>query len=598
MRTRSTKRCAVRCKQMKCANCKTESNVASRICPSCGRYMSAEIPEMGTPDSAFLEEAGQDRGARPLPRKRSGDKPRRKRQKRRSRLTRKKTYQTRMVNWVKVGMYVLVFVLILLAGVFIWMNVTPAGQLVMARMGRNASADAYWALGTEYLDQGYIPRSIEAYMKAEEIDPDQEELDKKLLLLAEAYEAAGQTGMAEKTYVRIYTDIKPEDPVAYRQTISILLSQDRLFEAVNLMQLAYDKTKEDAFLAQRSQLVPEPPTASLPSGRHMYAKTVEFISSQGYEIFYTTEDGPLPETGTLYTGPLTLNEGTYNFRVVAVSSQLISNEMAIRYTITMPTPMAPKTNMESKTYERPIRVSLRIVDEDDKEVTLYYTIDGTKPTIDSPRYTGESILLTGGRVTLRAIAVNRYGKRSNEMIVEYKISTGFKKYFRNDDQFQEFELLKTTLEGFTAKMGQPTSQAETEDRAVTGAVTQLTYPWGEARFFKGEDSMLLYHVSTNLASLSGPRGSKVGMQMEEVTDKFRDMGQLPNDRGSRGIYYNIAEGYARYTVASDNPLNGLLEYTYVGSLDGTSTILNYEIEGGRVTNILLRYMNSRLSMVE
>ena len=583
---------------MKCVYCKTESDAASRVCPSCGRYMGAEIPEGENLDAALQEDAGQDRGTRPLPRKRPGDKPRRKRQKRRSRLTKKKTYQTRMINWVKVGVFALVFLLILLAGAFIWVNVTPAGQLVMARMGRTASADAYWTLGTEYLDQGYIPRSIEAYLKAEEIDPEHEELGKKLLLLAEAYEAAGQIGKAEETYVRIYTDINPEDPVAYRLAISILLSQDRLFEAVSLMQLAYDKTGEEAFLAQRSQLVPEPPTASLPSGRHMYAKTVEFLSSQGYEIFYTTEDGPLPETGILYTEPLTLNEGTYNFRAVAVSSQLISNEMAIRYTITLPTPMAPKTNMESKTYERPIKVSLRIVDEEDKDVTLYYTIDGTKPTIDSPRYTGEPILLPGGRVMLRAIAVNRYGKRSNEMIVEYKISTGFKKYFRNDDQFSEFELLKTTLDGFTAKMGAPESQDEMEDNAVAGAVTRLIYPWGEARFFMGEDGKMLYHVSTSLASLSGPRGTRVGMQIKEVTDKFRDMGQLPNDRGSRGIYYDIAEGYARYSVASDNPLNGLLEYTYVGSPDGTSTILNYQIEGGRVTNILLRYLNSRLSMVE
>ena len=208
---------------------------------------------------------------------------------------------------------------------------------------------------------------------------------------------------------------------------------------------------------------------------------MEFISSQDFEIRYTTGDGVLPDTGILYTGPITLNEGTYNFRAVALSNDLVSDEMTIRYIITLPTPLAPKTNMESKTYDRQIRVSLRIDDEDDKDVTLYYTIDGTKPNLDSPRYTGEPILIPPGRSYLRAIAVNRWGKISNEMIVEYKVNKGFKSYFRSEkDQFADFILLKTTLEQFTAKAGVPQGEQTIEDEAVGGAATQLTYPWGEA----------------------------------------------------------------------------------------------------------------------
>ncbi len=147
-------------------------------------------------------------------------------------------------------------------------------------------------------------------------------------------------------------------------------------------------------------------------------------------------------------------------------------------------------------------------------------------------------------------------------------------------------------------MGMPVCAGEIEDDAVAGAVTQLIYAWGEARFFSGEDGEVLYHIDTASADMKGPRGSRVGMPISDVTDRFRDMGQLPNDRGSRGIYYDIAEGYARYTVASDDPLTGLLEYVYVGSRDGTTTILNYQIQGGHVTRILLRFLTHRLSLVE
>jgi len=37
---------------------------------------------------------------------------------------------------------------------------------------------------------------------------------------------------------------------------------------------------------------------------------------------------------------------------------------------------------------------------------------------------------------------------------------------------------------------------------------------------------------------------------------------------------------------------------YVGSPEGNTTILNYRIEDGRVTGILMRYLNRRQSMVE
>ncbi len=584
---------------MKCRNCSRESDTPTRVCPYCGLYMGAEPAEAEPADPALLEQMDRSWSARLQPRKHAAGKPRRKRRMRRSRLTRKDTYQSRRINWVKVGIFSLAVMLLLAAGAFIWLRLTPQGQLVMARMGREASSDAYWALGMEYLDQGYISRAVETYLKAEKADPERKDLGEKLLLLAEAYEAADQMDKAERTYTRIYSEYDQNNPIAYRLAISILLSQERVFEAVELMRLAYENTGDEAFQNQRSQLVPLPPTASLPSGRHMYSKNVEFLSSQGYEIYYTSGDGPLPETGTLYTGPITLNEGTYNFRAVTVSSRLVSDEMSIRYTITLPTPMAPKANMASKTYERPIRVSLRVVDEEDKNVELYYTIDGSKPTLDSPRYKGDPILLPGGRVLLRAIAVNRYGKISNEMVVEYKISAGFKKYFRaEDDGFDGLALLKTSKDDFIRKMGEPVTTAQIEDDAVSGAATLLTYPWGEARFFRGEDGDMLYHIDTSGADMKGPRGSQVGMSLSDVTAKFRDMGQLPNDRGSRGIYYDIAQGYARYTVASDDPLTGLLEYVYVGSGDGTSTILNYQIQGGRVARILLRFLTHRLSMVD
>ena len=582
---------------MICKYCKNESNPASRICPSCGEYMGVEGEVtldaiMEDAPSIDLSWAGRTtRGAK------AGKRARRKRGKRRSRLARKHTYQARMVNWAKVAVSVAALMVVLAAGAFVYLRLTPGGQIIMARMGREASADAYWTLGTEYLDEGYVARAIESYQKALLAQPERPDLAEKLLLLAEGYEAASRYTEAEEVYKRIYTEVDEKNRTAYRLHIDLLLNQGQLFPATDLMQTAFEKTEDESFFNQRSQLVPQPPLASLASGRYMYSRTVAFSSPQGYEVYYATGEEELPEAGTKYTGPITLEEGTHNFRAVAVSSALISDEMSIRYTITLPSPLAPRANMASGSYGRPIRVSLRNIDED-KEVRYFYTIDGTRPTTDSPEYTGEPILLPGGKVLLRAIALNRHGKISNELNIQYDIKASFKKYFRADDQFPDFKLLDTTPEAFMAKMGQPDSQAEIADEDVGGKATKFTYPWGEARFFTGENGLVLYYFSSNQASHSGPRKAAVGQSLDDIIGKFRTMGQLPNARGDRGIYYDMAEGYAHYRVASDDPDTGLISYVYVGGAQSGSYILEYDIQGSRAVRVTLRYVNRKLSLIQ
>ncbi|MDD4081550.1 MAG: chitobiase/beta-hexosaminidase C-terminal domain-containing protein [Eubacteriales bacterium] len=582
---------------MICKYCKTESNPASRICPSCGEYMGVEgevTLDAIMEDAPSIDLSWSGRTTRGT---KAGKKPRRKRGKRRSRLSRKNTYQKGMVNWAKVAVSVTALLVVLAAGAFVYLRLTPGGQIIMARMGRDASADAYWTLGTEYLDQGYVARAIESYQNALAAQPERPDLADKLLLLAEGYEAASRYTDAEEVYKRIYTEVDEEHMAAYRQHIDLLLNQGQLFPATDLMQTAFEKTGDESFFNQRSQLVPLPPVASLASGRYMFSRTVEFSSPQGYDVVYATGEEELPEAGTLYTGPITMEEGTHDFRAVAVSSALISDEMSIRYTITLPSPLAPRANQASGSYERPIRVSLRNIDED-KDVRYFYTIDGTRPTTDSPEYTGEPILLPGGKVLLRAIALNRYGKTSNELNIQYDIKAPFKKYFRSDDQFKDFKLLVTTAEAFIARMGQPESQTEIEDEDVGGKAAKLAYPWGEARFFTGEDGLILYYFSTNQPSHGGPRSSAAGQSLDDLIGRFRTMGQLPNARGDRGIYYDMAEGYAHYKVASDDPDTGLLSYVFVGGVENGSHILEYDIQGGRAARVTLRYVNRKLSLIQ
>ncbi len=498
-----------------------------------------------------------------------------------------------MINWTLV-FTVLTGLLILaaLAG-YVYLLRTDEGQLIMARLGRDASSTAIWALGTEQLDKGYIEKSIETYEKAYEQEPDREDIYEKLKLLAEAYEANAQPALAEAIYTKMYTDMEPTNPFAYRAIIRLLQSQNRQLELSDFLQVAYDKTGDGSFRKQREQMLPSIPTASLESATYEISikvasindayKTVELYSAEDYDVYYILgEEGTLPEDGTLYTEPLKLYEGGHIVRAVAVSSDLISDELSLKYTISLPRPEAPKCNLAPNTYERQQKVIIRYPGDD--PVTIYYTIDSQSPTANSPIFTGDPIVLPGGKtVFIKAVAVNKFGKVSNEMSVQVQINIGFKNYFKLGDEFNDFTLMTTTRDAFTKKYGSPLSEKEVEDDAMPDTCVSLQYSWGEARFYIGEKGYILYYISTTSSSMSAPRKTKVGMKEKDLTALFRDMGQLNDQNGDRSLYFDeSANSFGKLYRLDD--INDRISYSYKRT-DGAITTLTYYMENDTVARI-------------
>lgn len=592
---------------MICNHCQKESDSPSRVCPYCGRFMGdpSEPAAMGDAVPVYDDSdyRPKERAPKPGEKKRKGGRRRKKKSGRAEAKRRKReNYRGPMINWAMIGLVLLIVSFAAGLGSYVYLQLTPGGQLILARMGREANADAYWTLGGEYLDQGYIIRSVETYEKALALDPDHPDLVSRLMLLGEAYETAGNAKAAEEVYTRIYQELSPKDSLGYRNVIRLMLQQERLHEAVDLMKTAAENTGDQSFTKQRAGYVPLPPTATVASGRYLISKTVEFVSSQGYEIYYTTGAGQLPEDGTLYSGPITLGEGSHTFRAVCVSSNLPSDEMNIKYVVTLPTPPSPKATLQAGEYDGVRSVKLRDMKENKKDPdnTLYYTVDGTPPRAgESPRYTGEPIKLVGGRITLRAIAVNSYGKVSNEMNVSYKINkVKVIEMFNGSDEFGKFTLLKTSFEDFSSLYGEPLSYDKIEDEDIIGQSYEALYSFGKARFVQTDIGQLIYYISTNDPGMTGPRRVSVGMDMEDITGLFRDMGQLPNERGDRGIYYNIDSGYASYKVASDDPTTGELLYAAtLFSETAYTRMLTFDIEAGKAARITFRHIDRKVSNI-
>jgi tetratricopeptide (TPR) repeat protein len=470
------------------------------------------------------------------------------------------------------------------AGYFVYMKVTDGGQRITARkqvlmatedqilLAANEDptmrlaqeeainffltvpAQTYWLVGQDYMDIGDMTEAAKAFRIADVLDPENYD---GLLRLATVYELSNQDDLAEAVYKSLVETVSPSRTEAYTALISLLIRHERAPEAADMMQLAYESTGRETFRIQRDSFIPEKPevNAEQVAGRYELEQNIALTSPQGYDIYYTLDDNAvLPEEGTLLTdGSVLITEGMYKLRAVCVVGDLHSDEFSAQYTVYYSAPSAPKANLAPNTYNKLQEVTLRAgektsnyntkTDEQkakEDDLTFYYTFDGSQPDPDiSPIFDGTPIQLPTGRVTLRALIVNGYGKRSSTMEIGYKFTVApyLPEPYSRDDTFADFTLTKTLLAEFTALMGQPTSTDPIQYLFYDGQAQQLTYAWGNASFILSGNQWQLASVDMNQAISQAPRGVGIGSPEATITAAFKDFGMPQNQDDSRNLYY-------------------------------------------------------------
>ncbi|MBE5803159.1 MAG: tetratricopeptide repeat protein [Clostridiales bacterium] len=498
----------------------------------------------------------------------------------------------RMVNWTHVAIALVVLAVLMVIGVYLFLDQTDDGQKILARMGKDATAAAMWEVGQEVMDTGDIDRAITMFEAAREKDGEENINVGGLLTLGSAYEAAGRVDEAEALYREIYTDIVPSAPDAYRNVIRILLASERQAEAGELMQEAYKATGVNTFRQQRMELLPLAPTVNLTAGYYTEKKTITLASTQGYDVYYTfSDEAVLPDEGTLATEPIFLDEGIWNLRAVAVSGELVSDPLTASYKIFMPSPQTPGYSLAPGTYERRQRIWLRPGKENEKDddITIYYTIDGSLPDADSPVWTGEPFYLPSGRVKLQAVAVNGYGKASNTLTVEYKFnfSPKPKDSYRVEDTANGLKLYSTTREEFQQAHGQGNGMEDAWLQGINEVCQKYNYNWGHATMAKTKSGWVLAELYFTTTQFVGPRSTSIGDSEEAVVSKFRDMGQVASPSGNRGLYDNDYGTGKVYQNADGTRLIRYVTYT----ADSHEWQLDYELNAtGTVRAIRMLYI--------
>jgi tetratricopeptide (TPR) repeat protein len=483
-------------------------------------------------------------------------------------------YEQHHFHWLRLCIIAFVCVLALSVGTYAFLSRTAPGQLWLASMGREASADAYHRQGRAYISQGSITRAVWALEVAQSKEPNDLEI---LLDLGKAYAGANRASQAENAYARAIA-YWPAHPEAYRQLINLLMEQDRRYEAVQLAGRAMEASDDAYFETVYAAMQPGAPRFSQTGTRLETEIDLTLSVEDPDAIIYYTLTGEDPKiTGIRYAQPIHLPEGVWKVRAVTEKEGVYGKEGTQTYTISKPSPDAPAPSLASGTYSSVRTVSLRAP----AGVDIYYTTDGTAPTQHSKKFIpGQPISLRIGKTVLRAVAFyaadDTFSKPSNEMRVEYECEGRTLNSMTDKDVIDSLSLYKTTRSQFIEKYGQPTGETP-DGEDSEGSYTKLTYAFGYAVFLDrgtGSEPILaeLYTMST---AFQGPRKTKVGMRMEDVLSEFRDGGGEANADGGRQLYNLILESGKRIGMITKG--------------EGDAYAINYYFEVGGDHFIQLTY---------
>ena len=300
----------------------------------------------------------------------------------------------------------------------------------------------------EFASSGQYAEAVDEIDRALELEADDDDEETSYaslyLLKSEYLQKAGEKDLAlgAASMVLDVENVSEEDEIAaYGQMIAIYASYE---EYDKIAELLSDCTRISV-VESYPQYALFDPEFSEEGGEYADSLTLELTDEGQGSIFYTL-DGSEPTTSSfLYREPIELTEGTYVVSAVYVNHfGLQSGVVTQTYTIIGSVPDAPEISPNSGTYAKQMTITATAQtasgsggeetevsgdgsssDEGEEESvsfrktgTIYYTTDGTDPTLDSQEYTGP-ITMPQGSSVYRFAVITEDGVSSEVVEREY-----------------------------------------------------------------------------------------------------------------------------------------------------------------------------------
>jgi fibro-slime domain-containing protein len=145
-------------------------------------------------------------------------------------------------------------------------------------------------------------------------------------------------------------------------------------------------------------------TATPGNGTH-FGESLSIILSTNADAIYYTIDGSNPVEGSaaqLYKGPFTITDDTVIVKAIAAGNDFVSISKQFKY-ISDRVPSV-QANPGSCAFSKPLIVKLTV---NDLTATIYYTLDGSEPTVNSTPYKDPITISTTTQLKARAFASNK-----------------------------------------------------------------------------------------------------------------------------------------------------------------------------------------------
>lgn len=262
-----------------------------------------------------------------------------------------------------------------------------------------------------------------------------------------------RSSVAEQNYVKALTfykralELKEDDLTARQEMVEVYIAMEEEKAAISLLheiiemdgsnKWAYqtlielyhqaedyqaiiglkEGVEEESILELFADYTVLPPAFSLKPGTYPEYITVELTAEPDCQIYYTTDGTDPTERGTVYEKPIVLEEqGSLDIRMAAVNELGLYSEIEEgTFTVKFKKPSMAKAIPDRGSFTEPSTIEL-VGTEGSR---MYYTWDGTDPTVDSQQYT-EPIPVPEGNNILSVILVDKYGMISDVLKCNYE----------------------------------------------------------------------------------------------------------------------------------------------------------------------------------